>query len=556
MVNLLLRPFDLLRPLLSLLGVDYEQFRAIMQVKLTLDGRRRSVGMHGASHKQDRNTQAWTLFFHAFMGIFVGAFVAHADSPLVGMTVVHAFVMTMVGMSLIADFSTVLLDTTDNAILHPRPVTSRTLLVARIAHITTYLGLLAVSTSACTFVVGTYTYHYLFPLVFLWTLVCSVLLVVFAAQVFYLIAMRLTDAEKFRDIILYFQIAMTVVIFGGYQLMPRLMDMRRLRELAIDDRWWIYFFPPTWMSAPVDLLTGHVGRPQLVLTALSIVVPLCCLLLVVRVLAPRFARSLAALENAPSGKAPGAATTPRQRLPERLARIVSRSPCERAAFEWIWRLASRDRQFKLRTYPTVAFLLLMGLVIVMSDEGGFRQAFAVLPESNKHLLLLYMGCAMAPMAVIALRYSAAHEAAWVYYALPLGRPGDVLAGALKVVLARLVMPTFSLIALVTLAIWGGRILLDVLLAFFATLMVSGIQAMLFARRFPFSEEYQVAEGSGRAARSMLLMIFPAALGGMHWALLLFVPAVIPLAIPLWAVLMVIAFRAYACTSWQQVRGTR
>ncbi|NTW37527.1 MAG: hypothetical protein HGB17_15710 [Syntrophobacteraceae bacterium] len=61
---------------------------------------------------------------------------------------------------------------------------------------------------------------------FLLTLACSIALIVCAVNLFYVAAIRFTSGERLRDIILQFQVVMSVGVFVGYQFLPRLMDMK------------------------------------------------------------------------------------------------------------------------------------------------------------------------------------------------------------------------------------------------------------------------------------------------------------------------------------------
>src|SRR5690606_3572479 len=136
-----------------------------------------------------------------------------------------------------------------------------------------------------------------FPLVYLVTLAGGIMLAICTASLFYLVALRITHHERVRDIVLYIQILFSVFIFGGYQILPRVMDMTRREAVRLEDRMWIYFYPPAWLAAPLDLLVGQVGTPQLILTALALVCPLLALLAVSRGLATRFNQMLAAMET-------------------------------------------------------------------------------------------------------------------------------------------------------------------------------------------------------------------------------------------------------------------
>ncbi len=554
LVNLILTLYDLFAWLFRLLGADYEQLRAILEAKLRMDGRRQNVAGRAHARTDPKNTFTLTMMIHACIGAFLAIVCLQIESPLVAMTFVHGAVIMMVAMSLISDFSSVLLDTSDAAVLGPRPVSGRTLLVSRIVHIASYLGLLALSLSAVTFVIGTVRYHLLFPLVFAATLAGSLCFVVCIVHLFYVVAFRFTDSERLRDMILYSQIAMSILFFGGYQLLPRLLDTTRLHEVRIDEEWWIYLVPPAWLAAPIDLLSGNAGLPQYILSVLAVAVPVVGLYFVVSHLGPRFSAVLARLDAPSTGARPRpAGTTDCRTFVQRVAAAVSRNATEAAAFEFIWRLCSRDRQFKLRTYPSIAMLLVVA-VIMLPRGQSLAETINQLPDTRCYILLLYFACMFVPMALTVIRFSDRYEAAWVYYTTPLERPGDVLSAMLKVLLVRFAVPLFLFMALVVLAIWGPRTLPDVALALCGTLAAGALQAMAAGRRFPFAEEFKPSENSGRLIRSLLHVIFPLALGGSHY-LLTFVPLGVPLAIPIVIVLLVLPLRVYAGTTWPAFQKT-
>jgi hypothetical protein len=457
-------------------------------------------------------------------------------------------IMLMVAMSLIADFTSVLLDTRDNAILHPRPVSGRTALLARIAHVATYLSLIALSLAIGTLIAGAFAVHPLFPIVYTFSLACAVSMVVLFVNLFYLVALRFTNGERFRDMILYFQIGMTMVVIGGYQLLPRLIHADKIRELRIDDQGWIYLWPPTWMAAPADLLAGHSGRPQIILAALAVTVPLVGLWAVVRFLAPRFNRALARLDVTPTTSERSSAATRSSPL-SRLASFCSFRPVQRATFELIWYLCSRDRHFKLRAYSAMAFLFLFVFIIMINSPHGFLAGLRKLPETHKYLFLLYLGSTVLASILMHLRYGGTHEPAWVYLALPVARPGDILMAGLKVVLARFVVPTMAIVVVLCLAVWGPGIWPDMILALSVTLLMAGVDAMLFLRRFPFSESYSVRDASGRLGRQLFVLALPFALGGLHYTMLVTRPSTVLLAVPIVLIGALLILRRYAGTDW-------
>ncbi len=553
MIKLILGFYRLFGWCFRLLGVNVDQFLAVLEVKLRMDGRRRRIGMETGRRKSTRNSLVITVLTYTFLGAMLSLVLLKISSPLAGMTVVHAAIMMMIAMSLISDFSSVMLDTTDNVVLLPRPIDGRTLLCARIAHIVTYLSMLTLSLSAGTFVTGTITYHPLFGLVFLGTLICSVCLVVCAVNLFYLAVLRFADQDKLRDVVVYVQIALSIVFFGGYQLLPRLMDMTALDTLRIDDRWWIYFFPPAWLAGPIDLLASRAGTPQQVLTFLAVAVPLAGLWAIVLVGGPRFTEGLRRLSASPTARR-GARANAARRDPflRRLSRFVCGRGIQGAAFELVWRMCSRDRPFKLRTYPSMAMMGMVGVILLVTSDDTVVESIAKLADSKAYVFLLYYGCLFIPMPAMIVRYSDQHEAAWIYEAMPLAKPGDVLMATLKTILVRFALPFTALVAIVAIAIWGVRLLPDVVLAIEGTLLVSVTQAIVVGRRFPFSEEYHVAESSGKLFRSMIFMGLPVMLATVHFGLSI-LPGGVLVGIVLVGLICAAVWRQYANTDWATMR---
>jgi hypothetical protein len=110
------------------------------------------------------------------------------------------------------------------------------------------------------------------------------------------------------------------------------------------------------------------------------------------------------------------------------------------------------------------------------------------------------------------------------------------------------MPMYILVTSVTLALWGPKIVPDIVLAFCATLLISALQALMLNRAFPFSEALGPRQGSGQMARSFFLLVIPGATGGLHYALTFWPPTVL-LATPVALVGAAWIARAYGRTTW-------
>ncbi len=217
----------------------------------------------------------------------------------------------------------------------------------------------------------------------------------------------------------------------------------------------------------------------------------------------------------------------------------------------------RDRQFKLRVYPLAVFGLLVGAAILFQKRASNSFSLDALRQSKSYLFLLYVNCMMLPSALLQFRYSDRYEAAWLYGFLPLPGPGDVLVAALKILLVRFVSPAYALAAIVVLALWGPRVLPDILVAYCATLFLMTLAALCIGRRLPFSEKLGVIESSGRAAFLLVMLLIPAALGGSHFLLAQMLPPAILALAPLLLAGSWGAMTAYRATTWRhlQLKGS-
>jgi ABC-2 type transport system permease protein len=543
---LICRVFDLLAPLIRWAGADYGQFRAILQAKLELDNRRHAVAFR-TNRAKPRNTFLLSLAMYAFMGLFMIAVVVMGSSPFTSLTVIHSFVMLMVGMSLISDFTGVLTDTTDLSVLGHRPVSGRTILVVRLAHITTYLGLLSLALSLGTLAAGTFVFHPAFVPVCVVTLICSVGLVVFTVNLFYLAALRFTDVERFKDLIVYFQVVMTVMVVGGYQLLPRLMGFKTVAGVDLAGRWWNALYPPCWFAAPAELLAGRATAQMWLLSLLCVLIPAVGLLVVARYLAPGFGQ---ALQKMGSDVASAARDTRPKRggLRVLIGPWVARSPEQRFGFDLVWSMIARDRGFKQRVYPQIAFVFLWPAVMLLANPSGIGAVLGNLDRPSHYLPPLYFAAFFLPATLFGLGSSTQFEAAWIYYALPLKRPGELMLGAIKALACRLALPVFGVLAAILLALGGLQLLPDVALAMCMNGVVASLCALAVARELPFSCAATTMQSGGKVGLAFALMIPPALAGLLHYGLT-FMPGAVTLAILPVACLCAVIFRAYARLGW-------
>src|ERR1700760_3756364 len=144
MDKIFLRFVSLFYPLLARTGVDIAQLNEILRVKLMMDNRRPKAMFATRKAKEGKQQAPWLVsFFTVLMGVFMGMVLFLNDMPYVGETYYFLIFMVLMSLTLISDFTTVLIDTRDQFILLPRPVNDRTVAVSRIMHISIYVLRLA-----------------------------------------------------------------------------------------------------------------------------------------------------------------------------------------------------------------------------------------------------------------------------------------------------------------------------------------------------------------------------------------------------------------------------
>jgi hypothetical protein len=532
--------------------IDYAKFRTLMWVKLTTDNRQEKSVAQRTGKKEISQSMRTVMLIYAFMGIFIGLILLGIQSVFVSMVFVFAAIMVMTAVALISDFSSVLLDTTDNAILLPRPIDSRTLGVSRIMHIVVYLLMITLSLSLFTIILGTVKLGPLFTVSFLFALILSVLFIVFLSNVFYFLLLKLSGEEQLRDIILYFQIFMAAFAMGSYQILPRMIHMEALRDFSFPIEWWTYLIPPAWMAAFVDMVvTGNFTGQKLILFSTGLVVSLLSIYIVVRVLAPGFSKAIARLGTAGSASGEREGDTEKPGFLTRLAQLFTSNAEERGSFLFFWRIMARDRKFKLKTYPFFGYMLIIAAVMSFMGGDDIMESLLSLPSTQKYIIFLYVGCIILPSVLSAQRFSDHYEASWIYHMLPFSNPGSILKGSLKAALVKYGFAILVFVAVLVLLIWGPHTLDDIAYAAVNMSLNSLLVAFLIRGDLPFSKKYGPAKDANKGLVGFALFLIPLTLGLIHWGLT-FLPYGVPAGIAISLILSISAMKIYGKTSWATI----
>lgn len=498
-------------------GIDMDKLTIIAQTKVMMDRRRTPVSWKQRQQKEVKNPLAISLFMYAFFGVFVAVIIFASESLRVSMVIIHAYILFMMAMTLITDFSNVLLDTTDNQIILPRPVGSRTLFMARVVHILVYLLQFMIAMAIAPLLAIFIHYGPVTGIASLVTIMLTVAFAVFLTYLLYGLILRFGNEQKIKDIIGYFQIFMTVMFAAGYQVIPRLMDMHD-GALLFNIHWYSFLLPPVWMAMTLEAIHDHLfDMTHIAMMVCCIALPVVTVWTLFKFLAPSFSRKLAALntENAITQQTHAAGDV-KASLPEKVSRIFCVSKAEAAGFEMTWKITGRDKNFKIQFYPSFAYLLIFAFVFVFKSSKDFETLWHDLPRTRSFLWFVYLPVFTMMSGLQIISFNDNFAAAWVYQSLPLYKPGEIISGSIKAMMVKFFLPVYLLFFAFAMFVWGVPVLDDFLLGFFNDLLIFFAIANLNEHYLPFSKQLNVKLQSGKFVKVLMQMILVAAMVGLHW----------------------------------------
>ena len=533
--------------------VDFEKLKIIAETKLIMDRRRVRVTMKKQTNKEPNNQMLTTLIVYSILGLFIGILVLTLKEIVMTMTIIHSYVLFMMAMTLITDFSSVLLDTTDNQIILPRPVNSKTFFVARLVHILVYLLQFTVALALFPVIFIFIGYGILVGLASIITILLTVLFAVFITYLLYGLILKLSSEEKIKDIISGFQIAMTIIFAVGFQIVPRLINIENLK-ITMPIHWYTYLLPPMWMANALQAVQQlKVDGPHLIMILMAVALPVFTFWVMIKFLAPSFAKKMAAMGNAGAQEeiVMNAAGQQKKGFSEKLAPIVCINKTEQAGFEMAWKMTARDKGFKIQFYPSLAYMLVFIFIVVFKRGENFAHTWATLSSSESFLWCVYLPILAISAAVSLIAFNENFAASWVYLSRPLQQPGSLISGALKMLLVKFFTPIILILFAFSYYVWGYKIIDDFVLGIFNSILVCLIISHVGKSYLPFSMQPNVNQQSGKFVRVFLQMVIIGSLVGLHY-LALKVWWLVAVLIPFSAVGCYFLFRTVQNYSWQKI----
>ncbi|GAA0179617.1 hypothetical protein SH2C18_24560 [Clostridium sediminicola] len=514
-----LKVLDKFRFLYTKLGIDYELMRKILKLKLTVDSRRVPAILSVQNNKsgdKNKKSNSSQYFYYAFLGLFIGLPIFLPIEIIPKMNLVLGVLIFMITLTMISDFSYVLLDIRDLNILYPRPIDKKVISAARTTHIIIYLICIIIPMSAFILVFGFINHGVIFLFVMLIELLFISIFTVFLTAILYYLILHFFDGEKLKDIINNFQILLSIFMIVGYQLAIRVFDFTEITD-SFKIKWYTYLLPSSWFATPFGIILEQNSRLEfIILGALAFIVPLGFLIIYNSFLGKDFEQNLIKLNNN-TDKASKLYFL-KSKFQRNIANFICSDNIEASFYKFAFSMFSKDRQLKLHIYPNITMAIVFPYLMLFTSldhELSLSQNLSKVSQGN-HFLNLYFYTLMISSVIYSISYSEKFKGAWIYKVLPIKDYKSIHKGAYKSFVLIIIVPTFVITILIFLIFGGLKTLSNILLILINTLIVSMVIYQTSNKELPFSQD--VGGMKSNQSNSLAMMFASSGLTLILWGI--------------------------------------
>lgn len=503
-----LKFLDLFKGLFGKIGVDYQAMRSILGMKLLLDSRRVSTVMNNSKKpKEDRNNFIWSLGMYLLLGIILIPFMIFGTNFLFQMNIIFGMIMFILMTSLIADFSSVLLDLRDKEIILSKPINAITLNMAKIIHIFMYIFMITLALVGPSLIASFIKHGFFFFLLYLGEIILMDLFAIVATALIYMVILRFFDGEKLKDIINYVQIGLTIVLTLGYQLVSRAFQFIDFDNIVFKPTWWKYLLPSVWFAAPFEIfINNNIEKHLIIYSILALVIPLISIIIYIRLI-PSFERNLQKLNSA------GGQNKNRGKLINLISKLVCRSKEERIFYRFATNMMKNERTFKLKVYPQLGFSFIFPFLMILSFSHVPDRSNIFNPTSY---FAIYFVAIMIPTLLSFLKFSGNYKGAWIYRTIPIKEIKHIYKGTIKAAFINLITPVFILTSIVFIFIYKWGIINNLIITYLSLMLYTRIAFIFVEKDLPFSRAFEVSEGGGNIFYTIASLLVIGALAVAHF----------------------------------------
>lgn len=213
-------------------------------------------------------------------------------------------------------------------------------------------------------------------------------------------------------------------------------------------------------------------------------------------------------------------------------------------------MTGRERQFKQTMLPSFGYIIIM----IIAPNIGKHGSFSDFTTGYKYLFVLYAFLMISFALCSSLLIGNNQTSTWVFKSMPLKSPASFFKGTIKAAFARFFIPFYLVMGTVVCALWGIKVLPDVIIVFLSIYLITLLLYYHQQPGFPFSLEKTAIQGGSNAIKVFGLMALAAIVGYIHYLLLKWFDFANLMLIPVYAgaILYVNRIMVYRKITWKLV----
>ena len=503
------------------IGANPNHLKAILETKILMDGRRASSFNVQKKGKDLNHSDLALSFIYLVFGSLAAAALYFFEGQFSGYVGFYTFWIVLLLITLITDFTDVLIDVRDNYILLPTPISGKTLALSRTLHLVLYLSNLIIpfilpGLIYCIIVKGV-----LFALLFFIQFILAMLFSIFLVNIIYLLLLNLTSGQKFKDIINYFQIGFSIFIFSCYYVLPRLIDTSTIKDFNIEEKWWMWCMPGSYFAGLLNVIfEGDHSYKIITLSILGHVFTFGGIYLVANVLSRNFNQKLLSINiKGDTKKADLKIETEDSNTYGYMNfwdKLINKNRVESSGFRMSWMMTARNRMYKLRTYPMFGMIPAFFIYFALDRDGNLSERYQSMQDGSSDITLLYFALFAIITPLINTKFAESHKAASIFKALPIKKPGLLIRGNCNAILIKFGLPTFLTCAIAVLLMYGLDRYLNIAIALGNAILILYLMTLFAMKNIPFSNAWEDQSKGTNTSIMFIVMTILGVVGFAHY----------------------------------------
>ncbi|MBZ4663633.1 MAG: hypothetical protein JG776_1348 [Caloramator sp.] len=495
---LLLKLLGKFKFIFNYLKVDFETLYRILDIKFKND-RRARTSLYKDYKVEGESKKSQIISF--ILGVILFglapsiAFTLHSIELVSNLSI--AVIMILIFLSLVHDFSTVILSTSDKNILGAMPIDMNTLSSIRGTYVTIYLISILIMTIILPTSIGTYIFGYKYiigmlivtPLILMFSLSLTILI--------YSLILKHYDGEKLKDIVNYFQIAFLLGSILFYQFGA---DIIQRSSNVLQNSKAIFILPSTWYSGIFNLLLGEFSIKSLIAFILGSLATILFFIITQKYLLVELEKNLYKFDMGNKSQS--------VIKKGKFVDLIIKDPVEKSSYIFSKAMFKRDRMLKQKmiTGLSTAFIFIAPLIRDVLSEKNVDPVswfFAV------YGIIVFLSTQPQFIA-----YTSSFKASYIYEVLPIEDAEPIVKGAIKAMFINFIMPIFTLALLIFSIIFKDIGILEYIVVIIMMIFMCLIYVNDMEIKMPFTVDVNTVESSGNGCLSAIKYVMIAIVFGV------------------------------------------